>query len=98
MSQQITVEAAWEKYRKQCWAHVDPNSEQIKSIKQVWFCAWFDSLVTLQDIVGGENVSEDDGVKILSSLLDETKTFIKADIERSIKLGRVGFPTQGAPQ
>lgn len=92
----ITVEAAWEKYRQQCWAHVDPKSEQLLSIKQVWFCAWFDSLVTLQQIVGGAEM--EDGVQILSNLLSETKTYIKADLERVVKLGRVGFPTHGAQQ
>lgn len=81
---QIKVSTQWQDFQSKAYPTVNPNSEQYQHLRRVFYCAWFDSLMSLKDI-GADESDEEQAAKILQALENEVTTWIKNDIEKVTK-------------
>lgn len=84
----FTVEEQWQQYRKMCWGHVSETSPQCAIMKQVFFSAWFDSMVTMRRVVGDPEMSDDDGAELLNKAEKEVMLFIENEIKEGLSQWR----------
>jgi hypothetical protein len=86
MTEKIEVEDLWNVYVTQSLPHINKAGVQYIESRRVFYAAVGMTLITLRDVLGSENITEEDGTIVLEDMMQQIlKAYEKAAAEQESK-------------